>query len=139
MVMILAGEGGLEPPSLLLGDYELGLTDSRISFDWVHHSPGSDDAFPTPFLLELIVFIVLFPFLSLAFVVFFVAAIRFAAVPALVFGFAFASPKPVLTLASPLTITSIFPSALTSRGAMPPIKLITKPSTTAVFAKLVET
>jgi hypothetical protein len=33
----------------------------------------------------------------------------------------------------------MFPSALINRGATPPIKLITKPSTTVAFAKLVQT
>jgi hypothetical protein len=32
----------------------------------------------------------------------------------------------------------MFPSALINRGAMPPIKLITMPSTTVAFAKLVK-
>jgi hypothetical protein len=52
---------------------------------------------------------------------------------------AFAFPKPNATLASTLTITLMFPSALINhRGATPPIKLITKPSTTVAFAKLVK-
>ncbi len=108
------------------------------SLNWGHHSPGSDDAFPTPFLMESIVVIVLFPFLTAAFVLFFTTALEPAADLAFGFGLAFACPKPNTTLASLLTITLIFPSALINRGAMPPIKLITKPSTTVAFAKLVK-
>ena len=108
------------------------------SFDWGHYSPGSDDAFPTPFKMEPIVVIVLFPFVIAAFVLFFETAVDAAADFAFAFGLAFAFPKPNATLASPLTITLIFPSALINRGATPPIKLITKPSTTIAFAKLVK-
>ena len=106
------------------------------SLDWGHYSPGSDDAFPTPFKMEPIVVIVLFPFVIAAFVLFFETAVDAAADFAFAFGLAFAFPKPTATLASPLTITSMFPSALINRGATPPIKLITKPSTTVAFAKL---
>jgi len=66
--------------------------------------------------MELIVVIVLFPFLTRAFVLFFATALDFTAVLAADFGL----PKPTATLASPLTITSTFPSALINRGAMPP-------------------
>jgi len=83
--------------------------------------------------MELIVVIV-FPFLIAAFVLFF-ATVLDAADFALDFDLAFALPKPNATLASPLTITSTFPSALINRGAMPPIKLAIKPSTTVAFAK----
>lgn len=111
-------------------------TDRMTSLNWGHHSPGSDDAFPTPSLMESIVVIALFPFLTAAFVLFFVTTLESAADLAFVFGLAFACPEPNDTLASPLTITSIFPSASINRGAMPPIKLITMPSTTVAFAKL---
>ena len=97
------------------------------SFDWGHYSPGGDDAFPTPFIMEPIVVIAFFPFVTAAFVLFFVIALGATADFAFAFGLTFASPKPSATLASPLTITSIFPSALISRGATPPIKLITEP------------
>jgi len=107
------------------------------SLNWGHHSPASDDAFPTPFLMQSIVAIVLYPFLTAAFVLFFATALEPATDLAFGFGLAFACPNPNATLASPWTITSIFPSALINRGAMPPIKLITMPSTTVAFAKLV--
>ncbi len=109
---------------------ELRLADSMASLDWGHYSPGSDDAFPTPFTMESIVVIALFPFLTPAFVLFFATAVDAT--------FAFALLEPKATLASPLMITSMFPSALINRGAMPPIKLTTKPGTTVAFAKLVK-
>src|ERR1019366_7611096 len=103
------------------------------SLDWGHYSPGSDDAFPTPFKMESIVVIVLFPFLTAAFVLFFATALDAATDFAFAFGLAFALTKPKATLASPLTVISMFPSVLINRGATPPIKLITKPSTTVAF------
>lgn len=133
----MAGEGDFHPlASPWCG--RLCRTDPMMSFNWGHHSPGSDDAFPTPFVMELIVVIVLFPFLTLAFVVFFAAAFDFAGVFACTIRLSFDSPMAIATSASPLTTTSRFPSALINRGAMPPTKLITRPSTTTAFAKLVK-
>ena len=131
------GRGGNHPPRFSLGS-AITPIGPATSFNWGHHSPGSDDAFPTPFFVELIVVIVLCPFLTAAFVLFFATVFDFAAVFAPVFALAFASPKPKAKSAPPLTITLMFPSALINRGAaMPPIKLINVPSTTAVFTKLV--
>jgi len=87
--------------------------------------------------MELIVVIVIGPFLIPALVVLFVPAVWLPEMSVLFFGPAFGLPKPTVTPVSPLTITSKFPSALINRGAMPPIKLLTKPNTTAVFTKLV--
>jgi hypothetical protein len=87
--------------------------------------------------MESIVVIVLPRFLTAAFVLLFATASDSAADFAFAVGLAFAFPKPTATSTSPLTATLIFPPALISRGAMPPIKLITMPSTTVAFAKLV--
>jgi hypothetical protein len=109
------------------------------SLDWGHYSPGSDDAFPTPFKMEPIVVIVLSPSVATAFVRFFVVDLDAADLAVDDFSLDLTSPNSKATWASPLTTTSRFPSALTKRGATPPIKLITKPSTNVAFAKLVQT
>jgi hypothetical protein len=107
------------------------------SLDWGHYSPGSDDAFPTPLKMEPIV-VIMFPLLTAAFVRFFATAFDATTDFALASGLTFAVPKSNATLVLPLTATSMFPSALINRGAIPPIRLITKPSTTVVFAKPVK-
>src|ERR1039457_4556464 len=99
----MAGEADFPPLASPWGR-ELCRTDRMTSLNWGHHSPGSDDAFPTPFLMESIVVIVLFPFLTAAFVLFFATALEPVADLAIGFGLAFACPKPNATLASPLTI-----------------------------------
>jgi hypothetical protein len=101
----MAGEGVIAPPRFSLGARAMRLGAGMTSFNWGHYSPGSDNAFPTPFLMESIVVIVLSPFLTAAFGLF---AIFLGAA-----GFHFGlSLKPTTTLASPLTVTSMLPSAL---------------------------
>ena len=82
--------------------------------------------------------IIVFPFFTAAFV-FFLDAVLEHADFALDFFLAFAFPKSKAMSARPLTDISIFPSALVNRGAMPPIKPVTMPNTTTVFAKLART
>ncbi len=90
------GRGRFPPPRFSLGQ-ESDRTGRTTSLDWGHHSPGSDDAFPTPFLMESIVVIVLFPFLTVAFVLIFATVSRSAADLAFACGLAFACPKPNAT------------------------------------------
>jgi hypothetical protein len=129
----MAGEGGLEPPSLRLGSMDLLSGLGLLGPGWERHSPRSDDAFQTFVLPVLIVFIVSFPFTVPTFVVFFAAAFDFATVFAPDSAFAF---DPKLTAAPAITLTLASALIVTRELATPPTKLATEPSRNIVLAKL---
>ena len=127
-------------PSLRLGS-TVPQEDLSASSRRGHQPPGSDDAFfQTLFLFTLIrVFLTVpVPFVVLAFVVFLAAAFDVAPVAAI--GLVLAIPMLTFTEASASRATLILASAFTLTGevAMPPTKLATKPSQTAVLTKLVQ-